>query len=281
MARDLWTGEISFGLLNIPVGIKSSKEEDRISFKMLDKKNFSPIGYKQYNKETGREVKRTDIVKGYEYEKNEFVVVTEEEMIEANPKATKTIDIEDFVDLEEVDVLFFEKPYYLVPGKNGEKGYVLLRKVLEETKKVAIAKIVMHNRQHLVCIMAKGDYLILEMLRFAHEVLDTEEADFLDEAKLKKVKITPKEISMAKKLLEGMTTKWNPSQYKDTYQDDLKAMIKRKVKSGKTKTVLPVEKSPTEKVGKSNVIDMMELLQKSLATKDKGHKEKTSKRHHA
>lgn len=262
MARGIWNGAISFGLLNIPVAIMSSKEEERLSFKMLDKRNHSLIGYKQYNKLTGKEVDRKNIEKAYEYKKNQFVLITEEDFLKANPKASKTIDIEDFVSLDEVDILLFEKPYYLVPGKNGEKGYVLLRKTLEETKKVAVAKFVLRNKQHLVAVMARGDYLILEMLRFSHEVQEVHEAHFLDDFDLDHIKVSPKEMKAAKTLVDEMTAKWDPDQYKDTYQDELLKYIKKKVKAGDIEDV----EAPVEKIEETNtnVIDLMPFLEKSL-----------------
>ncbi|MBC7712140.1 MAG: Ku protein [Rhizobacter sp.] len=262
MARGIWSGAISFGLLNIPVAVMSAKEEERLSFKMLDKKNLAPIGYKQYNKATGKEVDRKDIEKAYEYGKDKFVLITQEDFLKANPKATKTIDIEDFVSIDEVDVLLFEKPYYLVPGKNGEKGYVLMRKILDETKKVAVAKFVLRSKQHLVAIMARGDYLILEMLRFAHEIQEVHEADFLDDFDLKKIKVSPKEMKAAKTLVDEMTAKWKPEQYKDTYQDELLKYIKKKIKSGDVEVSAEIEEDVEDT--NTNVIDLLPFLQKGL-----------------
>ena len=283
MARGIWSGAISFGLLNIPISVMSAKEEERLSFNLLDKKNNSLIGYKQYNKKTGREVEKKNIVKAYQYEPNQFVIITEEDMLKANPKATQTIDIEDFVSLDELDILLFEKPYYLVPGKNGEKGYVLLKKVLEETKKVAVAKFVMHSRQHLVAIMARGEYLILEMLRFAHEVKEVHEAKFLDDFDLKKVKMTPREVKAAKSLVEEMTAKWKPEQYKDTYQDELVKYIKRKIKAGDVEEQTESDSDVTYKPN-TNVVDLMPLLEKSLRAGNKnlsGAKRKRAHEAHA
>lgn len=260
MKRGIWSGAISFGLLNIPISVMSANEEERISFKMLDKRDNSPIGYKQYNKKTGKEVDRKNIEKAYEYQKNQFVLITEEDFLKANPKATRTIDIEDFVSLEEVDILLFEKPYYLVPGKNGEKGYVLLKKILEETQKIAIAKFVLRSRQHLVALISRGDYLVLEMLRFSHEVQEIHEAKFLDDFDLKKIKITPKEMKAAKTLVDEMTAKWKPDQYKDTYQDELLKYIKKKVKQGDVEEV----QEESSEGANTNVIDLMPFLQKSI-----------------
>lgn len=277
MARAIWSGAISFGLLNIPVEIMSAKEQKRLSFRMLDKTNKSPIGYQQFNKATGHEVQRKNIVKGFEFKKNNYVILQEKDFLKANPKATRTIDIEDFVELNQMDVLFFEKPYYLVPAKNGEKGYELLRKVLEESEKVAIAKVVLHNRQHLVSVMTRGDYLILEVLRFADEVLELDEVDLLDASKMKKVKVTTKELAMAKQLVESMTAKWKPEQYHDTYQDDLKKLIQRKVKSGDTEYSEEIEKAEEDESDAiSSSSDLMSLLKKSVATKDSKTTKKAS-----
>ncbi|MES2801915.1 MAG: Ku protein [Bdellovibrionota bacterium] len=263
MARGIWNGAVSFGLLNIPVSVMSAKEYERISFRMLDKRNNSPIGYKQYTKSTGKEVDKKNIIKAFEYEKNQFVTITEDELKKANPKATQTIDIEDFVNLKDVDFLLFEKPYYLVPGKNGEKGYVLLRNTLEETKKAAVAKFVLRNRQHLVTIIAREDYLILEVMRFAHEVTEVKKAKYLEDYDLSRVRITPREMKAAKTLVDEMTEKWKPEKYKDTYQDELAKYIKAKIKSGDTKEVAEYEDAP--KNTDTNAADLMSLLQKSLS----------------
>lgn len=269
MARGIWKGAVSFGLLNIPIELMSAKEEKRLSFNLLDRRDNAPIGYKQYNKKTGKEVKRKDIVKGYEYDDNEFVLLEKEDFVKANPKATQTIDIEDFVDLKDLDFLLFERPYYLVPGKNGEKGYMLLRKVLEETNKVAVAKFVLRNTQHLVTVIPKGDYLILEVLRFSREIQEVHEADYLDKDKMKRVKISAKELKVAKDLVQGMTTKWQPDAYKDTYQSELLKYIKNKIKKGDTEVSEPIEE--TAPATASNVVDLMPLLKKSLASRAKHH----------
>lgn len=262
MARGIWTGAISFGLINIPVQIMSAKESESLHFRMLDERDNSPIGYKQINKSTGKEVDRKYIVKGYEFEPNQFVIVEDEDFEAANPKQTKTIDIEDFVEVADLDPLMFEKPYYLIPAKNGEKGYVLLRKVLQRTKKAAMATFVLRKKQHLVSIMARGEYLILEQLRYAHEVREVDQAKFLDDVNFDKVKLTEKEIKMAESLVEGMTADWEPEKYKDTYNDDLLKRIEAKAKSGKIESAPEVDIKPTN----TNLVDLMPLLEKSLAS---------------
>lgn len=270
MARPLWSGVISFGLINIPVLVMSAKEDDQLHFNMLDKRDHARIGYKQINKKTGEEVTRKNIVKGYEYESDQFVILTDEDFRRANPKATQTIDIQDFVELSDLDPLLFERPYYMLPGKGGKKAYVLLRKVIQDSQKVAIATMVMFKKQRLVALMARGDFIILEVLRYAHQVLDVTEADVFDQD-LGDVKISPKELSMATKLVEDMVSKWNPSKYKDTYYDDVMKMIRAKVKKGGTVESEKVE--APKSTGK--VIDLMPLLEESLAATT--HKRKKGK----
>ena len=263
MARAIWSGAISFGLINIPVDLMGASEPKQLTFHMLDSSDNSPIGYKKINKSTGKEVSAKRIVKGYEYDKDQYVIVREEDFKRANPKATQTIDIEDFVELENVDILMFEKPYYLVPSKNGQKGYVLLQKVLEETKKVAIATFVMRSKQHLVAIIARGPYLVLETLRYAHEVREVEEAKYLDPKDIAKIRISPKELKMAEELVSGMTSAWKPEKYKDTYQDDLLRFITKKIKSGDVEEGAEVDDAKAPALT-SKVVDLMPLLQKSL-----------------
>lgn len=268
MARGLWTGAISFGLINIPVQIMSAKEQERLHFHMLDKHDFAPIGYKQINKKTGREVQRKNIVKGYEYSPNQFVVITDADFEKANPKATQTLDIQDFVNMHDVDPLLFEKPYYLVPGKSGEKGYLLLRKTLERTKKGAVTQFVMRKKEYLGVIMARGDYLVLEILRYAHEIKEISEAKFLEGIDMSKVRISERELKMAEDLVKGMTERWQPKRYKDTYQNDLLRRIEAKIKGGDTETVEDEESiEPTN----TNSVDLGALLAKSLKNRKRGH----------
>ena len=260
--RSLWSGSLSFGLLNIPVAVHSAKEEADIGFQMLDKRNFGHIGYRQYNKTTGKEVTRDQIVKGYEYEKGKFVLVTDEDFKKANPRAVSTVDIEDFVHLEEVDPMLFENPYYLTPAQNGEKGYRLLRDVMQKTKKVAIGRVVLFRKHRLVAIIPRGDYLVLEVLRFGREVLTSDEMEGLG-SKLDHVKVSSREIEMAEHLVEGMTAKFNANKYHDTYQEQLLAFIQAKAKKGTVEATEPEEKEG-EETPKSNIVDLMPLLKKSI-----------------
>lgn len=273
MAGSFWKGSISFGLLNIPISLQSAEQGEELHFSMLDKKTMSRIKYKKVSADTGREVPYNQIVKGYEYEKNQFVVVTDEDFKAANPKATQTIDIQDFVDLKEIDPLLFEKPYYIVPQKQGEKGYFLLRDAMAKNSKVAVAKVVLRTKQHLAAIMAKGDYLVLELLRFAHEVVEVKEANFLKDVNTR-VNYSDRELKMADALMRDMTVKWKPERYRDTYYQDLMKRIEQKVKAGEGETV--ETSGGDDEVKPSKVIDLLPLLQKSLEAK-KGKPKSTAK----
>ena len=277
MARGgIWKGSISFGLLNIPVSLQTAKEGKELHFQMLDGKDFSPIKYKKVSANTGKEVPYDRIVKGYEYEPDQFVVMTKQDFAAANPKATQTLDIEDFVPLDEIDLMMFDRPYFLTPQKNGEKGYFLLRDALERSKKVAIGKIVIRTKQHLCAVMVRGEYLICELLRFPHEMLNVEEADYLSGTS-RKGAYNPKELKMAQDLIEGMTTSWDPDKYKDTYYDDIIKRVKAKVKAGKGKTIEEVEED-VEEVEPTKVVDLLPLLRKSLEAKGKKAKPGTTKK---
>lgn len=266
MARSgIWKGSISFGLLNIPVTLQTANESKQLHFQMLDSKDLAPIKYKRVNANTGREVDYARIVKGYEYEPEQYVVLSKQDFVAANPKATQTIDVEDFVPLDDIDPMLFDRPYYLVPQKNGEKGYFLLRDALEKTSKVAIGKVVIRTKQHLCAIMAREKYLVCMLLRFSHEVLEVNEVDYLEDVK-KDVRYSPKELRMAEDLIKGMSAKWNPDRYKDTYYNDMMKRIKAKIKAGKTEVIEDVEE-PIEKVEPTKVVDLLPLLRKSLEEK--------------
>ncbi len=282
MARSgIWKGSISFGLLNIPVTLQTASESKDLHFSMVDSKDLAPIKYKRVNANSSREVPYDRIVKAYEYEPDQYVIMNKQDFAAANPKATQTIDIEDFVDLEDIDPLLIEKPYYLVPQKNGEKGYFLLRDALEKTGKVAVGKIVIRTKQHLCSVMARGEYLVCILLRFAHEVLEVHEVKYLDD--VKHVRYSPRELKMAEDLIKGMSGKWEPAKYKDTYYDDLMKRIKAKIKAGKSHVIEEVEEEIPE-VQPSKVVDLLPLLRKSLEERGNGraaHGRKKAKGRHA
>ncbi len=274
MAGSIWKGSVSFGLLNIPVSLQKAQEGKELHFSMLDKKDLSPIKYKKVSAKDGKEVPWDRIVKGYEYEKGEFVIMDKDDFKAANPKATQTIDIETFVDFEDIDLLFFEKPYYLVPQKTGIKGYFLLAEALKKTSKIAIAKVIIRTKQHLAAVMAKGDYLVLEILRFAHEVLQVDEVHYLSE--VNRPKFTAKEVKMAEELIDGMTEKWKPEQYKDTYNDDIMKIIELKIKAGEGHEIDKGELPKVEKFSNTNVVDLMPLLKQSLEARKRGRNSSVS-----
>ena len=265
MPRSMWKGAISFGLVHIPVDMYAAVDNKGLDLSMLDRRDFSPVGFKRYNKGNGKEVSWDDIVKGYEYTSGEYVVLSEEDLRQANPEATQTIDIVAFVDAEDVSLLYFEQPYYLAPGKGGDKVYALLRETLRKAGKIGIARVVIRVKQHLAALVCVGDTIVMNTLRYADEIRDA--GDLKIPAKSdKKVQVTDKELKMAMALVQGMAEDWDPEQYHDTYREDVMAMIEKKVKAHQTKTITMPEKGETRReTGK--VIDLVALLQASLGKK--------------
>ncbi|HSS50147.1 MAG TPA: Ku protein [Thermoanaerobaculia bacterium] len=260
MARAIWKGSISFGLVNIPVGLYSAESRDDISFKLLDRKTKSPIHYKRVSEESGKEVPWDETVRGYEVAKGKYVVLTDQDLKRAAPEATQTIDIQGFVDLEDISTLFFDKPYFLAPDSKGTKAYALLRETLRRTGKVGIAKVVIRTRQYLAAVVARGesDVLTLELMRYAHELRDPEDLD----VPRGKSGVSDKELQMAIRLVEGMEEAWDPDQYKDDYRNDLMKLIEERAESGELEgSTAPVPKP--EATG-AKVVDLMALLKQSL-----------------
>jgi DNA end-binding protein Ku len=265
MARSMWKGAISFGLVHIPVEMYPAASDQGLDLTMLDRRDFAPIGFKRYNKATGKEVSWDDIVKGYEYSDGEYVVLTDEDLRRANPDATQTIDILAFVNADQVPLIYYEQPYYLAPGKGGDKVYALLRETLREVGKIGIANVVIRVKQHLAALVCVGDTIVLNTLRYPDEIRPTDELKIPD-ADSKAAQVTDKELQMARALVEGMSEKWKPQQYHDTYREDVLALIKKKVAANQTKTLTEPEPEE-EKPAKSNVIDLVSLLQASLGKK--------------
>lgn len=266
MARGLWKGAISFGLVNVPVELFSAeKRSAELDLTMLDKRDLAPVGYKRYNKSTGEDVPWAEIIKGYEYEDGRHVVLSEEDFRRANVEASKTVEILAFVDLQEIAPPFFETPYYLAPGRRGEKAYALLRETLKKAGKAGIATVVIRTRQYLAALIPRDEVLVLNTLRYASELKDVDELGIPSSA-LKGPKVTAKEIDMALRLVDDMSGEWKPEQYKDTYREDLLARIKEKVKAGQTEEITQPEKGRKEAEG-AEVIDLMALLKKSVQHK--------------
>jgi DNA end-binding protein Ku len=264
MARALWKGSISFGLVNIPVGLFSAEQRDEgISFAQLDGRSMSPIGYKRYNKSTGEEVPWDDIVRGYEYEPGHYVVLTDEDFEKANVKASRTVEIVDFVDASKIEPMYFDKPYYLAPTTQNSKGYALLRETLRRSGKIGIARVVIRTREYLGAVMARGPMLLLEVLRWPYELRTADDLEVPGED-LTELGVTEKELKMAELLVEQMVEEWKPDKYKDKYRDDLLTRIREKIAAGETEAVTTGEEEELVEAG-ADVVDIMDLLKRSVA----------------
>ena len=267
MARAIWKGSISFGLVNIPIALYPATRREEFKFRLLRKTDLSPVNYKRVAEKDGKEVPWDQIVKGYEYEKGKFVVLKDEDFQRVDVEATQTVDIQDFVELDEIDPIFFYKPYYLEPQKGGDKAYALLRDALKDSKKVGVAKVVIKTREYLAGVKPEDGALVLELMHFADELADTTKLHIP-----KKVEIGEREITMAKSLIDSMSSKWNPEKYKDDYREALMEVIEEKVESGGKE----IEEKPKKAPKPTKVIDLVSVLQKSL--EETGERKKTSAR---
>ena len=271
--RAIWKGSISFGLVNIPIALYPATRKEELKFRLLRKKDLSPVNYKRVAAKDGKEVPWDDIVKGYEYEKGKFVVLSDKDFQRVDLEATQTVDIQDFVDLDEIDPMFFYKPYYLEPQKGGDKAYTLLREALSDGKKVGIAKVVIKTRQYLAGVKALKDALVLELMHFAEELADPEKLQVP-----KKTAVGKREKDMAEALVKSMSSKWDPEKYKDDYREALMEVIEEKVESGGEE----IEEKPKEKKTPTKVIDLVAVLQESLKAQQGGKKKHGPKKtkHH-
>ena len=275
MPRELWKGAIQFGLVHIPVSLFPGEQSEELSFTMLDRRDLQPVGYKRFNKTTGDEVPYEQIVKGYEWSEGEYVTLEKEDFKRANVEATQTVDIFGFVEKDQLPAFFFESPYYLAPGKHGDKGYALLRETLIRTGRVGLATVVIRTREHLAALYAVENVLVLNTLRYANELRDPKELKLPED--LKSAKVTPKELDMAERLVEDMAVDFDPAKYHDTYRDDLLKLIEEKA-SGKVKPEPKSKRAPRE----AEVIDFAALLEKSLGGKKRepGAKKAANDEHH-
>jgi len=263
MARAIWKGAISFGLVHIPVGLVSASSSIGVDFDWLDARSMEPVGYKRVNKITGKEIKKENIVKGVKYEKGRYVVISEDEIRAAHPKATQTIDIFSFIDADKIPLPNIDTPYYLAPDKRGEKVYALLRETLSKTNKVALARVIIRTREHLAALMPLDSALILVMLRWPAEVRELDVIDLneaVTDATLKKG-----ELDMAKRLVDDMTSDWQPDEYEDTFTEKIMQLVEQKARAGKIEQVEDADNDEPQKA--SNVIDLTELLKRSLGGK--------------
>jgi DNA end-binding protein Ku len=256
MARPMWKGSLSFGLVQIPVGLHTAEgnPETDLSFTLLDKKDHSPVGYKHVNKVTGEEVPKERRIKGFEVEKGKYVILTEDDFKRANVKATETVDILGFVEPEEIPVTRFEKPYYVVPEKRGLKAYVLLRDALVSANKVGIATVVLRQRQHVCAVVPVDDMLVLEILRYGEEIREAPAME--DELP----RVSDAELEMAMRLIEGMETTFDEIKVEDKYHEDLMHIIEERAENPEA---IP-EPLPKEKKPRGEVVDIMSLLKKSV-----------------
>jgi DNA end-binding protein Ku len=257
-SRTLWKGAITFGLVHIPVGLHTAASSDGVDFDWLDKRTMDPVGYKRVNKRTGREIDKDNIVKGVEYEDGKYVIISPEEVEAVFPKTTQTIEIERFIDAQEMPFIFLERPYYVAPLAKSEKVYALLRETLIETGKIALAKVVIATKQHLAALVPSGPALVLNLLRWGDEV---KTLDALDLPAPGKKNLSAAELKMAKQLVDEMSGQWDPADFKDEFRIQVMKLVEKKAKAGEGKTVLePEEQAPQS----GEVIDLTALLQRSL-----------------
>ena len=267
--RAIWKGSISFGLVNIPIALYPATKREELRFRLLRAADLSPVSYKRVAEKDGREVPWDQIVKGYEYEKGKYVVLKDEDFQRVDLEATQTVDIQDFVEVDEIDPMYFYKPYYLEPQKGGDKAYVLLRDALEDSKKVGIAKVVIKTRQYLAGVKPEDSVLILELMHFAEELADPEKLHIP-----KKLEPGKRELDMAKALVGSMSSKWDPEKYHDDYREALMEVIEEKVEAGGKE----IEEKPKKAPKPTKVIDLVSVLQRSLEQSGAAKKKSRGKR---
>ena len=273
MPRTIWKGAISFGLVNVPIVVHPATQSQRLDFDWIDKRDNSPVGYQRINKRTGKPIEAENIVKGYQYEKGDYVFLNDEDFRRANVAATQTIDVLNFVDRDQVPIYYFDTPYYLAPDRRGEKGYVLFREVLRDSGLLAIASVVLHTKQHLAALMPLDDVLLMVTMRYANEIRDIGDLN-LPEGKGEHAP-AKRELQMATRLVEDMTQDWDPEQYKDEYREDLLRTIEDKIEAGKTHTL---EEPDPDSEGRApaKVIDLMSMLKRSIEERSGSSKTSSS-----
>ncbi|MCF8996142.1 Ku protein [Pseudomonas carnis] len=273
MPRAIWKGAISFGLVHIPVSLVSATSSQGVDFDWLDKRSMDPVGYKRINKTTGKEVTKDNIVKGVAFEKGRYVVLSEDEIRSAHPKSTQTIEIIAFVASDQIPLQNIDTPYFLAPDKRGGKVYALLREALKKTGKVALANVVLHTKQHLAALMPLESALVLVMLRWPAEVRSLDELELGSD--VTKPTLAKGELDMAKRLVEDMSADWQPDEYRDSFQDKIRALVAKKTKASKIEDVETAEGGEERK--SADVIDLTELLKRSLAGKPAAKKSAAKK----
>jgi DNA end-binding protein Ku len=265
MARPIWSGTLSFGLLNVPVSLMSGERSVDLHFRMLDSRDNTPVRYERVNAETGEEVPWKEIVKAFEYAKGSYIVLEPGDIKSAASEGREVVDVKAFVDANSIGPEYFEKPYILVPGKKAEKGYVLLRETLKRTERIGIARVVIRTREYLSAVMPRGNALMLMLMRYPQELVDVEDYK-IPEGTASHYRISAKEIQMAEQLIESMSDEWTPSDYRDEFRDRLRKVLEKRMKSKGVVSPEPENESDVAE-NATNVVDFMSLLQKSLASK--------------
>lgn len=261
MPRVIWKGAISFGLVHVPVALYPASTESGIDFDWLDKRSMDPVGYKRINKRTGKEIDRTNIVKGIKQSDGDYVVLSDDEIRAAYPKTTQTIEIEAFVQAGEIPFLHLERPYYLEPASKGEKVYALLREAMLAQGVIGIARVVMHTKEHLAALIPSGPALMLNTLRWAADIRAVEDLK-LPSAGKSGAQLKDAELKMARQLVDDMTTPWDATAYTDRFTEAVHALVEQRVAAGRTEKVTPLEDAGA--AGASNVVDLTALLKQSL-----------------
>jgi DNA end-binding protein Ku len=262
--RAIWKGNISFALVSIPISLFSATRKSELSFHYLHKKDMSPVSYKRFCDTENTEVPWEEITRGYEYEKDQYIEITDEDLDKADVELTKTIQIQEFVQEEEIDPVYFDKPYYLEPQKGGERAYALMRDALAQSKKVGIAKVVLKSREHLAAVKSVGNMLTLQTMRFSHEIVDAGSLNLPAKADISK-----KEMDLANTLIDSMSDKFDPNRYKDDYYDKVLEIIQMKVAGVSPQAPVPKGPAPTK------VVDLMEILKQSLTETKKAKAART------
>jgi len=263
MPRTIWKGAIAFGLVHIPIVVYAATRPHRLDFDWIDRRDDSPVGYQRINKRTGKSIAAEDIVKGYEYEKGEYVYLSDEDFRRANVAATQTVDVQGFVDAAEIPIFYYDTPYYLAPDRRGAKGYALLRDVLRKSGRLGLARVVLHTREHLCALLPQAEALMLITLRYADEILPAGELEL--PAPRPADAPTPREKEMALRLVQDMAMEWDPDAFRDEYREDLLDAIDRKIKAGKTHVLTEAGEAPARRSAK--VIDLMAMLKQSIESR--------------
>jgi len=268
VARALWSGSISFGLLNIPVQLMPGERRTDLRFHLLDARNKARVRYERINSETGEEVPWNNIVKAFEYRKGNYVVLEPEDLQAAAPQSRETVEIESFIDASAVEARYYERPYYLVPLKRAHKGYVLLRETLRELNRAGLARVVIRTREYLAMVQPQREALMLLLLRYPQELVAPDEYAFPDQP-LSRYRVQPREREMARQLVESMSAEWTPREYHDDFRAKLSKVIERRLHRKGARIEMPHAR-PAEHSG--GVVDFMAVLKRSLEQKARGSK---------